>query len=1261
MWFDFYKLFTYSFTKDPLSRIKDKRQFTGAGVTQPDAMPDLRNADGFSAGAGAFIRVQNDLIDVSSTGNRLNRYKEYDRLAASIPEIDLAMTVFADEACIHGETKIATVFEGFKAINTLTKRKENFLVYCFDFKKGDFTIGWAYDARLVKNAMTIKIYLDDGNFFIVTPDHKILKRDGSWVCAEDLQHGDDLMPFYNLPVNGFLNKTRSNLFNRVWTLEKGWVSEKQLIDEWKLGEDIPKYEKFNTLSQLITIADVKRGQHIVKIDGQELKWQHIKDTLKSNGFNYAELKYLSKKKDRKRVLGKSNYRMVDVYDLSVEKYHNFCTDKVVMHNCQRDQDGKVFKVKCKNTEVKKELEHLYFSRDGLNLNQRDMWDKARRLFIKGDSFLEIVIDPDNPKDGIQNIMDLPADSMYRIETTKGKLIEFQQGKEGPDLQAVEKAPVASATDSELAQSNAVRFAPEQVVHTRIGDYRKLFYPYGVSLIEAARGPAHQLRQMEDMVMVNRLVRSPERKVFYIDIGQMPPYKAEAFMERLKDQFRKKKMTRNQNITSGASAVDEKFHAPAADEDIWVPVRQGSMTKIETLPGACLALDTKIPLLDGRILTLQEIINEFNDKKTIWVYSCNPKTGESAPGLVSWAGITRKNTKVVKVHLDNGESITCTPDHKFPVQGLGKVEAQNLKPGDSLFPFKMRQESIVKNRKTGLYTQIYDSKIRDWVFVHRMVSECVMGTKFFQTFIYNEIYKDLPKKVVHHIDFNKYNNVPENLAKMNWDDHKQYHKDHSDHTVAKISESQKKFHASLSKEERNIRYAKFTEAGDKIREKLKTDADFREFFLRRKKEGWEEFSKTEAYKKITKKNNDYWAVPDNKEKVFAKQTIVYPKNLFDLFMKLLSEGKLLEEIIPIVNSNRNVIQDYANANQHLKRKGIKLLEGLSVEHFKKMAKAYGYKGVKHARKESKNYNHKVVRVEYLDGKMDVGTLTIDGKHLVHNYHTFAVSPCGCYVYNSNLSEIDDTLYFRNKLFTALGFPKNYFALEDPNATRITLSAQNVEFARRVERLQSYLEDSLWTLADRHLKLLGVPEEAYEDLAIEMTRPSDWRELSRAEVWNNRINNANSLKGSQILPLYDILTKILQYQEDEASEIIARLKIEKLEDLKLQILAQNPMLLGVGIPGQGEQEMGTEPGGPNPMLGPQPGQEPSPMGQEAPPIGPEQMPPEQMGKEEPAPVQPYGEQAKPLPEVSIEDLEKYDLEIQDYEAEQDIEDIDYSEQM
>src|SRR5690606_34103375 len=120
-------------------------------------------------------------------------------------------------------------------------------------------------------------------------------------------------------------------------------------------------------------------------------------------------------------------------------------------------------------------------------------------------------------------------------------------------------------------------------------------------------------------------------------------------------------------------------------------------------------------------------------------------------------------------------------------------------------------------------------------------------------------------------------------------------------------------------------------------------------------------------------------------------------------------------------------------------------------------------------------------------------------------------------------------FRNKLFTALNFPKNYFSNEDPNATRITLSAQDVKFARMIERLQSHFEDGLLEIAERHLQLRGYPEEAYEDLRIKMTPPSDWRELSRAEVITGRFGNATTLKSGQIMADFDIHTKILKYSE------------------------------------------------------------------------------------------------------------------------------------
>src|SRR5208283_2760735 len=222
---------------------------------------------------------------------------------------------------------------------------------------------------------------------------------------------------------------------------------------------------------------------------------------------------------------------------------------------------------------------------------------------------------------------------------------------------------------------------------------------------------------------------------------------------------------------------------------------------------------------------------------------------------------------------------------------------------------------------------------------------------------------------------------------------------------------------------------------------------------------------------------------------------------------------------------------------------------------------------------------------------------------------------------NLGEIDDTVYFRNKLFTAMNFPKNYFSNEDPQATRITLSAQDVKFARQIERLQSAIEDGIWEMCDRHLRLRGFPEETYDDLKIKMTPPSDWRELSKAEVMTNRMTNANNAKGAQLFSDYDIYLDYLKMPEEEAKEKLGRLKIQKLEDLKLQVLAQNPILLGVASPAQGDQEIGAAPGGPNPQLsgGPPGGMPGMPPGGGMPPPG-GGMPPGQFASEDGPPETP-----------------------------------------
>lgn len=1348
LWSDFFKLFTYANEKDPLTKTKDASKFSGAGISQADA---LQTGGELVAGQGPSnyvnLRQTYDMIDTTTLGNRSMRYKEYERLR-NLPEIEMAMTVFADEACVAGDTKIATPF-GFQTIESLVKDKsdERFLVYCYDLEKSDYTLGWAYAPRLVRKAKTIKIVLDNGKTITATHDHRVLKRNGEWTTCGELRFGDELMPFYRIPANQNHNDLKSNLFPRLYSFEKGWVHERQFIDDWKNGKTSPEYEKVNRAARLIC-GDISVRQ-IAKIMDHD--WNTVENWMHKNGFTLKELRHLAKNKTVRKVVGVSEGPETEVYDISVEKHKCFATDSVILHNCQKNDDGNVLKIDCRNDDIRKELEFLLLNRKMLNIN-RYAYVYFKDMIVHGDKFFEVVINPDNPSEGIYKLVPLPVDTMYRIETIKGRLVEFQQSKEGPDYQSIARGDVSQMSDAELAQSTAIRFAPTQVLHIRIGDDRKNFYPYGQSLIEPARGPAHQLRLMEDAMVVYRLVRAPERRVFYIDVGQLPPFKAEAFIERLKDQFRKRK-TANNRGSVGANMVEERWQPPAQDEDFWIPTRPNANSRIETLPGACLSLDTEIPLLDGRTLPLSKIISEVESGNKLWVYSIDPKTGVSAPGRVSWAGVTRKNTQVVRVTFDNGESVVCTPDHNFPTQNRGKVEAKDLVAGDSLFPHKTRLENLSSGWKTK-YEQVYDSATRKWTFTHRMVVKGVKGTQFSQDMVYCEEHQNKKKTIIHHINYDHFNNSPENLSLMNWDDHKLLHRDNQHITNANISSSLKAHHENLNPEQIRIRDEKLVllsgKGSDKL-QKLMQDEEFRTKFRKAQVDGWKDANilRPEIHKtrgnKIAKRNKIFWSDPIKKKAAFDKQKIVLPEHLWERFVTDIKSGNSVAKFLQNFNADCKALSDLVSANTHLIRKSIDLSKGLSLYqlqriikyrdmktisairtgvtpdtkndtgeivwtndlwnfflaeirdgksaeavlseintqdnllsgfakanagnygtkfrfkgkltmfYIKQMVRSKGYADTRHLKREAANYNHKVVSVEWLPDYIDTGTITVDGDELVHNHHTFALSRCGVYTYNSNLGEIDDALYFRNKLFIALNFPKNYFSSEDVNATRITLSAQDVKFARMIERLQSNFEDAMIDLCERHLELRGYPQEMYHDLKVKMTPPSDWRELSRAEVRTARFTNAGALKSGMLMSDYDIYTRILMYSDEDTSMMLSRLKLQKLEDLKIQIMSQNPQLLGVGVPNQQspDTEVGAEAGGPTPELAaggaPPEGAPPEGSPEGAPPGAP---PEDTDEKSKP------GDSASEVPIPSEDDIKKYNMEIKDYRTDMDYEDKDTS---
>lgn len=200
----------------------------------------------------------------------------------------------------------------------------------------------------------------------------------------------------------------------------------------------------------------------------------------------------------------------------------------------------------------------------------------------------------------------------------------------------------------------------------------------ISFLHKAIKPANQLNMLENALVIYMLARAPERRVFYVDVGNLPTKKAEEYLNKTISKFRNK-------ISYDASTgeIKDKRQSMAMVEDFWLP--------------RCISLDTEIELMSGDSKSLSQLIDEYDKGIENWTYSVSPN-GEVVPGLISWAGMTRKNAQMVKVTLDNGESIKCTPDHKFILRDGTKVEAQHLSPNDPLMSFYKDGDITDENHK-----------------------------------------------------------------------------------------------------------------------------------------------------------------------------------------------------------------------------------------------------------------------------------------------------------------------------------------------------------------------------------------------------------------------------------------------------------------------------------------------------------------------------------------------------------------------------------
>ncbi len=211
------------------------------------------------------------------------------------------------------------------------------------------------------------------------------------------------------------------------------------------------------------------------------------------------------------------------------------------------------------------------------------------------------------------------------------------------------------------------------------------------------------------------------------------------------------------------------HGDMAVYDAMVRLAQDFSMRYPLVQGqgnfGCFTKDTKIILTDGRSLSFEKLIKEQRRSIRHWGYSFNQETKEIEIAEIKNPRLTRKKDKVIQITLDNGSKIKCTPDHRFMLKSGRYKQARDLSEQDSLMPlYSDDYQGADKNLRD--YKVIWQPKQNIWSFVHRLADKWNLSQK---------IYSKRKGRIRHHLDFNKYNNNPDNILRLKWEEHWQYHK------------------------------------------------------------------------------------------------------------------------------------------------------------------------------------------------------------------------------------------------------------------------------------------------------------------------------------------------------------------------------------------------------------------------------------------------------------------------------------------------------
>ena len=1230
-----------------------KRKIRGLDTTV--AMPDTTK----SSGMLLFQKSTTPTYSTISAGayslsERMMRYQDFVEM----------------EYCLHGNTNIA-VPGGYKKIRDLAEECESnpdktFLVYAYDHNLGRIIPTLGKQARQTRIDHAYTVTFDNGQQIIGTPNHRLMKRDGTFCKIEDLKSGDAMMPFYRRDLfNGC--KEEGEGYRWIYTMDRrskmnGWVAEHRVIGEMIKGETLSENEvihhknfiKYDNRPENLQVMTNKAHQHLhaeilngAKWSEQNSEWIHqfkinhsrfmiennpaerkditfgrileiaervnfnsskicevldtdpnvIKRKLRKHGYQNFETfaraynpdwhnagwdnngknnprynkavtfdricslfsKGMSKKQlveflnttdtiltkrltengfknytefsqnyENLKVVSVEYHGVIPLFDLTVDGYKNFATDTVISHNtpeiasaldiyadetAAQDEKGRVLHIHSENEKIKEILEELFYDILNVEFNLRS-W--TRNLVKYGDFFLYCDVSAEH---GVVNVFPIPVNEITR-----------EDNYDPDDPMAIRYKWVTMGNKT---------LENWEVIHFRLLG-NDAFIPYGSSIIEAARRIWRQLILIEDAMLVYRVVRAPERRVFYIDVANIPPENVAMYVEE-----QRKNLRSNQVVDRATGRVDLRYNA--------LPVHK------------C----TPIPLLDGTTMTIEALSKKMSlDPNWIpWVYSVQDGTKKIVPGKVAWCGKNYTATTLTKVWLDDGSYITTAPEHPFVMRDGGRKRADELICGDSL----MSAYRDLNNRGYERIVEPNGERNSTHVIVARDA--------------YKEKWESTAEHVVHHRhpengETNKRNNSPENLEVMNFWEHRKMHAEHCELTLNRPEQLA----------ERRIKRIAY----NKTPEKRKKVSELNKLLGKAQKMG-KEYNGTElhsSHNEIRKEaQNKSWA--ENKSQRSASMQWIIPNEVVSFtFEQIKNDPKIgREKLTDVIRNNAVIVETLKNINSANLRDISKFHVNAIVSKIHRMGcidkPAYNTFR-KFATANEVPVNHQVIKVETITNESaDVYCMTVAGPNCEDDRHNFAVNglinqqnnddkllKSLIFVWNSvdedyfipvrggesgtkidtlaggqNAAAVEDVAYIQKKLFAALKIPKAYLGYDENLSSKATLAQEDIRFSRTIGVIQKTIIAELNKIAIIHLYSHGFDDEDLQNFALRLPNPSTIAQQQKLELWRSKFEIAGSAPENTMSTEF-VRKQIWGLSEEECRQIDEQRLKEKLINASIE---------------------------------------------------------------------------------------------------------------